>query len=711
MIRPSSLRRPLGFEHLEDRITPGLFDGIRDRVENEANQRIAEENAKRAASDAATAQQVAVQQQGVATPTDRAANPVVFFLDDKNENIKDQKLAFDSTFTGGPPFTGGMWASRGDVTGDGVVDQVVAAGAGSIPVIIVYDGVTGAKVRQFLAYEESYKGGVFVTTGDVNGDGQSDIVVGTDQGGGPRVRIFSGGENSPVLADFLAIDDPNFRGGVRVSMGDISGDGIDDLLVSAGFGGGPRIAGFDGAQLGQNKAVKLFQDFFSFEDSVRDGAYVALGFVDGDSNADLIFGGGPSGGPRVRVASGAKVLGGGGEAALRETLADFFAGSTENRGGARVGTIAGADKLARILTVGAAGDASIYDKSGKLERQLNRELVLNSGLLDDEATRHASSPISDKLAAIFDALEGSYAGVFSSDIQLASPDGSFKIRTGDVRYTIAVSEALLQPGSTFNKLKSLGGRVPFKGTATVEVGGKNPVIVEVTGEFSLDAFPNSDGPKTGRLTGMTSISSDSNLSANAGNLTWTPAGLTGSNLSGRNGPEFTVGGVGGTATLLKGAAPPAPVAPADLNANVIAALLGKYSGTYSPQVQVLPSITATTRPVTLSFDITAATASDPNGDPRLLGKQYQFTGTFTASIAGKPAQTGTITGSFVVKGFSGTGPTAGTFSFFSSSGATTASVGSPDFNWTPAGLTGSSFASSNSDFAVRAGTFVTLTKA
>ena len=203
----------------------------------------------------------------------------------------------------------------GDVNGDGVSDPIVAAGAGSIPSVKVYNGVTQQVIGEFAAYETSYTGGVFVTAADVNQDGRADVIVGTDQGGGPRVRIFNGSDGSQVLADFLAIDDPDFRGGVRVASGDINGDGVDDLLVSAGFGGGPRIAAFDGAQLGKGKAVKLFSDFFAYEDSLRNGAYVSLGYVDGDKNADLIFGGGPGGAPRVRVISGATVMAQGGDAA------------------------------------------------------------------------------------------------------------------------------------------------------------------------------------------------------------------------------------------------------------------------------------------------------------------------------------------------------------------------------------------------------------
>ena len=82
----------------------------------------------------------------------------------------------------------------------------------------------------------------------------------------------------------------------------------------------------------------------------------------------------------------------GGEQAFKEQMGNFFAGSIDDRGGVRVGTIGGSDKLARILTVGATSDALIYDKSGNLERQLNREFAFNSGLLDDETTRIIPPP-------------------------------------------------------------------------------------------------------------------------------------------------------------------------------------------------------------------------------------------------------------------------------------------------------------------------------
>src|SRR5204863_4922946 len=97
---------------------------------------------------------------------------------------------------------------------------------------------------------------VYVAAGDVTGDGVADLVITPDEGGGPRVRVFSG-NGFGLLADFFGIDDPNFRGGARAAVGDVNGDGAGDLVVAAGFQGGPRVAGFDGRSLATGP-VKLF---------------------------------------------------------------------------------------------------------------------------------------------------------------------------------------------------------------------------------------------------------------------------------------------------------------------------------------------------------------------------------------------------------------------------------------------------------------------
>jgi hypothetical protein len=185
----------------------------------------------------------------------------------------------------------------------------------------------------------------------VNGDGRPDLVVTPDQGGGPRVKVLSG-DGFATLADFIAIGDPAFRGGARAAVGDVTGDGAGDLILSAGSGGGPRVAGYDGRSVatGTPTPDKLFADFFAFEDSLRNGAYVAAGDVNGDGFADLVFGAGPGGGPRVAVLDGAAARGN-----RQVPVSTFFAGDADNRGGVPVAVGTAADGTPLVLAGAGAG--------------------------------------------------------------------------------------------------------------------------------------------------------------------------------------------------------------------------------------------------------------------------------------------------------------------------------------------------------------------
>jgi hypothetical protein len=162
----------------------------------------------------------------------------------------------------------------------------------------------------------------------------------------------------PVL-NFFGIEDQNFRGGARVAFADVNGDGFLDLVVAAGFQGGPRIALFDGSDLlaaGQQGRApqKLVGDFFAFEENLRNGAFVAGGDIDGDGMAEVIFGGGPGGAPRVLIARGADLIANP-VAAVTAPLANFFAGNADLRGGIRV-TTADLDGDQRADLVTGSGD-------------------------------------------------------------------------------------------------------------------------------------------------------------------------------------------------------------------------------------------------------------------------------------------------------------------------------------------------------------------
>jgi hypothetical protein len=230
-----------------------------------------------------------------------------------------------------PGFTGGVRTAAADFNGDGIADLVVGTGPGGPSHVRVIDGVTQKELFSVDPFEATFTGGVYVAAGDVNGDGVPDLVITPDEGGGPRVRIFSGKAGFAQLDDFFGIDDTAFRGGARAAVGDINGDGFGDLVVAAGFLGGPRVAAFSGKSLGTNNRVKLFADFFAFESTLRNGAFVTVGDIDGDGRAELIAGGGPGGGPRVTAFSGSSLM-----VNAVVPVANFFAGNTDNRGGIRL---------------------------------------------------------------------------------------------------------------------------------------------------------------------------------------------------------------------------------------------------------------------------------------------------------------------------------------------------------------------------------------
>jgi hypothetical protein len=284
---------------------------------------------------------------------DGGLGPTVrFFNPDATE--KFNLTPFDAAFTGG------VRIAAADFNGDGVPDLAVGTGPGAATSVRVFDGATKAELFSVAPFEPSFTAGVFVAAGDLDGDGKAELVISPDEGGGPRVRVFHGGDFAQV-ADFFGIDDPNFRGGARAAVGDVSGDGKGDLVVAAGFGGGPRLAVFDGKSIG-GTPVKLFGDFFVFEQTLRNGVFVASGDLDGDGFADVIAGGGPGGGPRVFALSGKDLMAG-----KQTVLANFFAGDVNNRGGIRVTVkdLDGDNKADLVVGSGTADGSRVTGYLGK----------------------------------------------------------------------------------------------------------------------------------------------------------------------------------------------------------------------------------------------------------------------------------------------------------------------------------------------------------
>ncbi|CAN5465013.1 hypothetical protein BH11PLA2_BH11PLA2_29310 [soil metagenome] len=166
------------------------------------------------------------------------------------------------------------------------------ADAGGGPRVNVY-GYDGTLLSSFFAYDPKFTGGVRVATGDVTGDGVPDIVTAPGAGGGPHVKVFDG-VTGQLLNSFFAYD-AKFSGGVTIAVGDVNGDGRADIITGAGAGGGPHVKVFNGlGHDGQMYPGPVITDvlfsFFALFPSFTGGVNVAAGDVDGDGHADIVTG-------------------------------------------------------------------------------------------------------------------------------------------------------------------------------------------------------------------------------------------------------------------------------------------------------------------------------------------------------------------------------------------------------------------------------------
>ncbi len=197
-------------------------------------------------------------------------------------------------------FLGGVRVAACDFNNDGVDDLLLGPGAGGGPHVRLLDGATGMSLAEFFAYDPAFNGGVFVACGPVEGPTAKNIVTGAGRGGGPHVRVLRYNPNAPggvePVFDFLAYA-AAFAGGVRVAVGDVDGDGQADVITGPGPGGGPHVR----ALTWTGSGLASLAEFYAYDPAFTGGVFVAAGDVTGDGAAEIITGPGRGGGPHVRA--------------------------------------------------------------------------------------------------------------------------------------------------------------------------------------------------------------------------------------------------------------------------------------------------------------------------------------------------------------------------------------------------------------------------
>jgi len=189
-------------------------------------------------------------------------------------------------------FSGGVSVAVGDVDGDGKEEMVIGAGPGGSSQVRILD-LNGQEILGpgFFAFGVNNYRGISVATADIDGDGKDEIVVGSGYGQKAEVKIFD--YTGKVKSKFF-VNDYRSLYGVKVSSVDLSGDGYDEILVSASYGGKTKFAVY--------LANGTLLDEISAYNDKLDSGLSAIGMdIDGNGTGEIITAPGFTAGPHIKI--------------------------------------------------------------------------------------------------------------------------------------------------------------------------------------------------------------------------------------------------------------------------------------------------------------------------------------------------------------------------------------------------------------------------
>ncbi|MBI2426291.1 MAG: carboxypeptidase regulatory-like domain-containing protein [Candidatus Kerfeldbacteria bacterium] len=210
----------------------------------------------------------------VVAPEEAAGSNIRFYKFNTNDEAFEL-LGWTMAF--GPQWRGELNIRVGDIDNDGMIEAVVAPHTQGGPNVQVfeYNALTQEidRVGWFMAYQESYHGGVDFAITNLDNDNYREIVTSPRHDGGSNLRVY---EYDPdqggfVLSDWMLVYGAGLRGQLHVTVSDIQGDGDSELIISpleVGMGG-PNVRVLDWNS--DTEELELYGWFWGFAENFRGG--------------------------------------------------------------------------------------------------------------------------------------------------------------------------------------------------------------------------------------------------------------------------------------------------------------------------------------------------------------------------------------------------------------------------------------------------------
>lgn len=277
-----------------------------------------------------------------------AQNGKIFSID--NLNSVQLFSLFEANFLNGASIC------SGDINGDGQAEIVVGAGQGRPGEIKVYNS-NGKLIQSGLyPFSASFQGGIDVACADLNSDQKDEVIVAVASNDSSHLKIYQL-DTKKVIADFYS-EPKVFQGGVHIAAGDIDNDHQVEILVSRGQGTRSEIKVFKADGTRKNFIL------YPFDQEFKGGVDVAIGDVDGDNQKEIITSAARQGKSHIKIYSASGKL-----------KSQFFAFGQSFSGGVNIASFdVNQDGKAEILAGAGPGggpQVRVFNAKGEIQNNLN----------------------------------------------------------------------------------------------------------------------------------------------------------------------------------------------------------------------------------------------------------------------------------------------------------------------------------------------------